>query len=334
MYADTIQNATPLKREIIAKQHEIARRYAWRARQARRGTPSDIRLITLVRLRELERVFQSRYGRHLPDDDAGRDDLAIAAHHVAHLGGDVADHIVAWARMWAPWMAPEEAGELAERVMAKPIRWKADTLAWRLGLTDRERTELGVTTIGAIDVNQAARAERRKEKKREANRARYARNRQKAGKPAITRTAYEATSAARTKPWNACNMSRSAWYAAGKPDPGQVSTQQGDEPIGGARPVHAAEPPPPEIDAARTQAAPAEDPKRAGRAPLQERALPTVTVGNDHDDEPDPWDQLGMTEPEFDAMWAEYRQRAACPIVYMIGAVRPDARAVKGARRQ
>jgi hypothetical protein len=83
--------------ETQAKHAEIARRYAWQAQQRRkRGDekPDPARLITLIRLRELERLFQSRYGRLLPNDDAGMDDLLVAAHHIAFLRGEVIDHIV------------------------------------------------------------------------------------------------------------------------------------------------------------------------------------------------------------------------------------------------
>jgi hypothetical protein len=51
-----------------------------------------------VRLRELERIFSSRYGATHPDDDAGRDDLFLAAHHIREVGGD----FVKWAPLWAP----------------------------------------------------------------------------------------------------------------------------------------------------------------------------------------------------------------------------------------
>ena len=82
-----------------ARHAEIARRYSWAAKQRKNGDrnkkPDRARLITLIRLRELERIFQSRYGRFLPDDDSGRDDLNLIAHHIAHLGGDVVAHVLA-----------------------------------------------------------------------------------------------------------------------------------------------------------------------------------------------------------------------------------------------
>lgn len=65
---------------IAARQAEIARRYAWHARQSRGLTGP--RLLAPIRLRELERLFEDRWGDHLPDDDSGRDDLILAAHHI------------------------------------------------------------------------------------------------------------------------------------------------------------------------------------------------------------------------------------------------------------
>jgi hypothetical protein len=167
-----------------ARHTEIARRYSWQAKQQRKRygeKPDKNRLITLIRLRELERVFQSRYGRFLPDDDAGMDDLLVAAHHIAFLRGDVVKHIVAWARAWAPWLPPDKAEQLAQRVAAEPRKFTADALAWRLRLSMVERTSLKITTIGALDLSKAERKEERKRRDREAKRAMRAENR--SGRP-------------------------------------------------------------------------------------------------------------------------------------------------------
>jgi hypothetical protein len=158
-----------------ARHSEIARRYAWQAEQRRKRDderPDQSRLITLIRLREMERLFKSRYGRFLPDDDAGIDDLTIAAHHVAFLRGEVIEHIVAWARAWAPWLRNPDAEGLAKRVAAQPRKWTADALAWRLHLSMTERTALKITTIGAFEMSKAEREAIQKERKRERERAR------------------------------------------------------------------------------------------------------------------------------------------------------------------
>lgn len=160
-----------------ARHSEIARRYAWQAQQQRRrndAKPDHDYLITLIRLRELERLFRHRYGRFLPDDDAGIDDLIVAAHHIAFLRGEVIAHIVAWARAWAPWLPSHEAERLAKRVAAEPRKWTADALAWRLRLSMTERTALKITTIGAFDMSKAERVAIQKERKRDRERARRA----------------------------------------------------------------------------------------------------------------------------------------------------------------
>jgi hypothetical protein len=58
--------------------------------------------------------------------------------------------MIAWAAMWCPWLPAAEAQAVGERVIADAHRWKADTLAWRLRLTDAERTALKIKTIGGV----------------------------------------------------------------------------------------------------------------------------------------------------------------------------------------
>ncbi|MGY2845636.1 hypothetical protein ACVIWU_004493 [Bradyrhizobium sp. USDA 4509] len=154
------------------------RRYAWRAiairvrrREEKERNPDAF--MARLRLRELERIYARRYGPVLPDDDAGRDDLEIAAHHIAHLRGDVVDHIAAWTALWAPWLPKHEARNLAERVKAQPQEWKAETLAWRLRLTKVERSALDIRTIRAIDQTDAERDTAKRERKRERDRERW-----------------------------------------------------------------------------------------------------------------------------------------------------------------
>jgi hypothetical protein len=163
----------------IAERYE--RRYAWDVEQRCRPATSTPHLILQVRLRELERLFAKRYGDTLPNDDAGWGDLVIAAHTIAGLGGEIETHIVAWASIWAPWLATARAEQLAAHVKANPLKFKADTLGWRLGLTVMERAALDITTIGAVGVNKEQRAAERKEKQAAAARVRRAK--QSSGKP-------------------------------------------------------------------------------------------------------------------------------------------------------
>ena len=157
---------------VRAKHHEISVRYAWNAYK-RNGEISAAHRMTLTRMRELERLFTARHGaKCLPDDDAGREYLEIAAHHIAHLCGEVEQHLLAWSRMWAPWLLPDEAKELARRVTAKPRRWKAAALGDELNLTPEERAASNITTFrpagwSKTDIDNANKERRRiREKER------------------------------------------------------------------------------------------------------------------------------------------------------------------------
>jgi hypothetical protein len=198
-------------RQIRARHAEVARRYAWHVRKNRKHPRGSPRLIALVRLSDLEQLYSRRYGAILPYDDAGIDDLTIAAHHIAHLGGDAFNHIVAWARIWMPQMPRYQAQALAEEVIAEPRKFKAGTLGWRLGLTEKERSEEGITTIKAVGVTPAERAECRKRRARE--RMAKNRERQRASRPA------KPEPLSKTQPWEALGMSRPTWYRKGKPMP-------------------------------------------------------------------------------------------------------------------
>jgi hypothetical protein len=203
--------------------HEIARRYAWHGCQSGNTLPSRIqpgrtgssKLITLIRLRELERIFSWRYGAILPDNYSGRDGLILAAHHIAHSGPHAELHIRAWVRLWAPWMSADQVATLAERVIAKPMKFKADTLGRRLQLSSIERQRLGITTIGAFDQDAEARKAARKSRRRTAERLR---RRAKGAKP---RDQYEPLT--KTKPWERLGMTRRSWYRHGRPMPTKAS---------------------------------------------------------------------------------------------------------------
>lgn len=158
-----------------------------------------------LRMNDLAILYRSRYGTTLPDDDAGRDDLKIAINHLACLAHP-RGHIANWIDIWAPWLTAAEQRQIVPPILANPQRWKADALAWRVRLTMEERTLLGITTIGAVDQNKAARTRRRKQKDRE---RKAAQRRAKGQKP---RAAYEQQSVAHSEPWKAEGISRRTWY--------------------------------------------------------------------------------------------------------------------------
>jgi hypothetical protein len=102
----------------------------------------------------------------LPDDDAGREDAQIALDHLASLAA-ARGRMTAWITLWAPWLSTGEAKIMIDASLTGQRYWKADRLAWRLRLTAADRSTLGITTIGAIDLPKTAREEARKRKARE-----------------------------------------------------------------------------------------------------------------------------------------------------------------------
>jgi hypothetical protein len=71
----TTAAATINAKLIKAKRREIAIRY----RQGKKPRPFSM---AALRCAELNRLWADRYGAALPDDDAGRDDARITAHHL------------------------------------------------------------------------------------------------------------------------------------------------------------------------------------------------------------------------------------------------------------
>lgn len=127
-----------------------------------------------LRVAELNREFTDRYGGEiLPSDDAGSEDVAIMLHHLARRP-DPARRMGEWLDRRAPWLVGGEREALVEHVLANPFRFKADTLAAKIGLTAERRALLRITTIGAIDCNKEERAERRRQAKVERERVRRA----------------------------------------------------------------------------------------------------------------------------------------------------------------
>jgi hypothetical protein len=198
--------------------------YAWRRDQEGiEGRSARV----YVRLREIEAVLEDTYGgKFLPDYDAGRDDFFIVAQHIRGFGGDVVQHVIAFAAMWMPWMPEAEAREMAERVIAHPQEWEADELARDLGVTGKRRERLGLTTIGASDLS----PRKRKRLARKKHAAAKAAKRLAAGaKP-------HSESAERTRPWEAEDMSRRTWYrrknGTEKGTDGTDSAEQGSKVLG------------------------------------------------------------------------------------------------------
>jgi hypothetical protein len=165
---------------VQAKLAEIKLRYRRNAR--RTSKPS----IAAVRIKDLRTIFADRYGDTLPDDDAGREDARVMLHHMAFRPN--AEKIMrAWLGQACAWMPPSETSETISEVFGRQVRWKADTLAEKLNLTDADRTRLRITTIGAIGVSAVERKARRRERQRLGDEAR------RRAKGAVSRAEYLAS---------------------------------------------------------------------------------------------------------------------------------------------
>jgi hypothetical protein len=183
---------------------QVRRQERVEERKKKRGRFRGPAIVTL-RMAELFRLFVHRYGSApLPDDDAGRDDLKLLF-QVLSTTGDAPRRMVDVARTWAPWVLPDERTALVDEITAHPRRFKADTIAARLGITDEIRTLLKLRTIGAIDKP----AEQRTAERREQQRLAKEQQRRAVGVPTIA----EARAARKRKqPWVEAGIPRSTWY--------------------------------------------------------------------------------------------------------------------------
>jgi hypothetical protein len=199
------QNGWPawLAGEVPGYPDQVRRQERVEARKRRRrfATPA----IVTFRMAELFRVFCHRYGgAPLPNDDSGRDDIRLAF-QVLSTTGDAARRMVDVARTWAPWLPPDELADLVADVVAHPRRFKADTVAARLGITTEIRDRLKLRTIGATDKPAEQRAAERRERQRLAKE-------QKRRAAGVLTIAEARKNHAPRQPWKSAGMSRSTWY--------------------------------------------------------------------------------------------------------------------------
>jgi hypothetical protein len=158
-------NRKPSLQQAAARHAEIDKHWCRQRKRRTEGRPSnpeDVRLAHL-RLRELQKLMRDRYGTTMPDIDEARRDLEVLIGY-AILTGKKPQHQV---DLWAPWLPPEEAERMAAQ---RPVLHKADDLAERLDLRYCDRQALAITTIGAIDCDQAERDRLRRQRDNERKR--------------------------------------------------------------------------------------------------------------------------------------------------------------------
>lgn len=161
-------NKRPSPELISARKWEIARRYDRKPNVGKRT-----KSMAAIRLAELTRWLDDAYGRYVelePSDESVRI-VRIFAHHMGGLP-DAPRRIMAWLGDHASWIRGADRERLISEVVSCPLKFSADTLAWKIRLTDAKRTELKIRTIGAIDCSKQQRAERRNRLKAEREKAR------------------------------------------------------------------------------------------------------------------------------------------------------------------
>lgn len=163
------------------------------------------------RIKEIGLLIRHRHSTTYCDTADGEIYLAAAATHF-----DNEAHCRKWAENWTPLLNITQIGRAYNSGLNIGKR-TADQIANDLRVTKHERSSLKLTTIGAVDFNKAQRIQARRDKHREASRAR----RLAAG--AIPRS----ESSSQQKPWlSAGYNSRRTWERNGKcpRDPGELPT--------------------------------------------------------------------------------------------------------------
>jgi hypothetical protein len=97
----------------------------------------------------------------------------IFVHHFVVLS-DGNRRAADWLDTYCPWIERRDREYLISHANHCPLKWSADKLAWKIGLTDARRAELKITTIGAIDCNRDQRKARDKARRAQRERDRRA----------------------------------------------------------------------------------------------------------------------------------------------------------------
>jgi hypothetical protein len=185
-----------------------------RTRDHRRGRSRPIFSLARRRLREIEKIIRLRNYAEL-DAELYLVPVAQTFRRIftekcrIPTIYDLLSQLEVWCELNAPIFTPDQLEAVARKAMRRPRMDTADALAVRLSLTYDDRMLLGITTIGACDLDKAARTRRRKERKRVRDRARAAAKR--AARGAITRPEYLERSLSRLRPWEAEGICRRTW---------------------------------------------------------------------------------------------------------------------------
>lgn len=160
----------PTPEQIAARKWEIKRRYSHKAKVGKRT-----RSMAAIRLAELTRWLHDTHGAgaELEPSDQSVLIARIFAHHMAALP-EMSRRVQAWIDRYTPWLTLASQEVLIAEIASCPLKWSADKLAWKLGLTDDQRSRLKITTIGAVDCNREQRKARDRQRRAEREKQRRA----------------------------------------------------------------------------------------------------------------------------------------------------------------
>jgi hypothetical protein len=147
--------------------------------------------------------------------------IAWAAHN-RKSKDPVGDLMAAAVRMGGP-ITKAEARAALDQAEDMPHAWKADDIAHYLGIFFADRKELGLKTIGSVDVGKGARKVLRQ---REDRMYQQRKRRARGAKPLAQ---YEAEALSNTRPWERHGISRAQWYRRGKPSDETSASAVNDE---------------------------------------------------------------------------------------------------------
>jgi hypothetical protein len=193
----------PSDKEAVERARaEIQRRYSEKQERTLR-----LNRIAAKRIKDIERYLAGRYGRVVPDDDAGREDLVILLNHLAQNPVDPQAKMRAAVHSWAPSMDHDEMLALVEMIAKKPRRYRAKTLGRLMRITVQEHATWELESIWAHTTTEEDM--KAKELNRERDRKRTKRRR----KGMVPREEYLAANCkSRAEPWKALQVSRAKYY--------------------------------------------------------------------------------------------------------------------------
>lgn len=185
----------------------------------RRGWRFDL---SIMRLREIEKLINARHGATLPETDDAC--IYVEAVALAKTGQDLRS----WCAVFAPFVRAEELAGIDDKAAARKRMQSADAVAHHLRVSMQERTELGLKTIGAFDIEHIERKRLVRERKRERDRVRLQEKRAAARISPPVR----AGSISRLKPWKAEGISRATWYRRMRQDLSRIDINtKSDKPV-------------------------------------------------------------------------------------------------------